>query len=179
VVRRPKTLRPIASTAAGVRTAASTAALTASLLLASCASSTAPRAVEALPAVDAVAPTSLVSLTAGRATVLPDPTTQATGDRTIADADIAAITQEIERRLASLEECYRDRLATNPDLHGEVLIHWGIRDDGEFDHGCISEDSVADKVVVGCVNNLIADGRYPESAAYPVDVEYSFVFGAS
>lgn len=97
-----------------------------------------------------------------------------------ASLDIDAVTAEVQRHLADLRQCYVERLAENPALSGEVLIHWGISDQGRPSHQCLTADTVEDKGVTDCVNALVQAGRYP--AARPgetvgVNVPFRFTPG--
>ena len=90
--------------------------------------------------------------------------------------DLNLVQAEIERNLGDLEACYGRALADNPQLSGEVEIHWEISTEGRHTHGCISEDTVADRAVIECVNQLVSQGAYPAAVGRPVDVTFPFRF---
>jgi hypothetical protein len=48
-----------------------------------------------------------------------------------------------------------------PVREGVVEIHAHIGADGLVDGQCLGEGSLADEVVRGCANDLLAMGRYP------------------
>jgi hypothetical protein len=148
--------------------------LTASLLLASCAGPAAQGPVDAAPAASAA------SVTIGAATAEPlgDPSDASTPERLSGSIDTTLVTQEVERRLGALQQCYEARLATHPGLSGEVLIHWGIAETGVVNEACITNDTIGDQVITACVNQLVASGPYPASTSYPLDIEIPFVFSA-
>ncbi len=113
------------------------------------------------------------SLTIGTPTVQHAGSDQALSAGSI---DLEQVTEEVERRLGDLKQCYNRRLLVNPDLSGEVLIHWGISTSGEATHACITRDTVEDDELRSCVNKLALDGQYPPSQWQAVDVSIPFRF---
>ncbi|MFT4627961.1 MAG: hypothetical protein ACI8PZ_006655 [Myxococcota bacterium] len=97
-----------------------------------------------------------------------------------ASLDIDAVAAEVKRHVAKLRQCYVERLAENPELSGEVLIHWGISDQGRPNHQCLTADTVEDKGVADCVNALVQAGQYPAAKSgetVGVNVPFRFMPG--
>ena len=92
--------------------------------------------------------------------------------------DLSLVAAEVQRRLGSLEQCYERRLAVNPALSGTVVIHWTIAETGEVPDACITTDTVGDREVTDCVNQLVQHGRFPAPHGGSVDVSFPFVFTA-
>ena len=91
--------------------------------------------------------------------------------------DLSLVTAEVNRRLGALEACYERRLAVKPGLSGTVEIHWVIDERGNVPEACITKDTVGDRDVIDCVNQLVQDGgRFPAPASGTVDVSMPFVF---
>ena len=93
--------------------------------------------------------------------------------------DLAAISAEVQRHVAELDQCYQRRLAEHPTLAGTVVIHWTITETGAVPDQCITEDTVHDEAINDCVNKLVSAGHYPPSIGGPVDVSFPFVFTAA
>jgi hypothetical protein len=87
------------------------------------------------------------------------------------------VTAEITRRLGRLEACYDRRLALEPALSGTIEIHWVIAENGDVPESCITKDTVGDRELVDCVNQLVLEGgRFPAPRGGSVDVSFPFVF---
>lgn len=93
--------------------------------------------------------------------------------------DLAAISAEVQRRRASLEECYARRRAFVPELRGVITIHWTIAASGDVVEACISDDTVGDPELTSCVNQLVEAGRFPAPVGGPAEVEIPFGFGVA
>jgi hypothetical protein len=92
--------------------------------------------------------------------------------------DPSLVASEVGRRLGDLERCYAARLAEDPTLGGEILMHWGVGPDGKTAEACITEDTVEDDAIRVCVNQLVASVSFPGPLAGPVAVTLPFVFTA-
>lgn len=90
--------------------------------------------------------------------------------------DLAGIAAEVAYNAGHLQRCYEDRVREVPGLHGEIEIHAHIEPSGAVSGQCIGGDTVADPVLVDCVNTVIARGRYPRGHADTVDVVVPFRF---
>jgi hypothetical protein len=91
-------------------------------------------------------------------------------------ADLEGIAAEVAHNAGYLQRCYEDRLREVPGLEGAIAIHAHITSSGVVSGQCITDDSVADPVLIACVNSLIARGRYPAGRPETVDVTFPFVF---
>lgn len=91
-------------------------------------------------------------------------------------ADLAGIAAEVAHNAGYLQRCYEDRLRDVPGLEGAIAIHAHITPGGVVSGQCITDDDVADPVLIACVNTLIARGRYPVGHSETVDVTFPFVF---
>lgn len=92
--------------------------------------------------------------------------------------DLSGITAEVQRHLPELQACYQRRLQEQPDLAGEVVIHWVLQPDGQITEQCIRTDTVADDPLRECVNALVAASDFPAPSAEPLDVTLPLVFRA-
>lgn len=94
--------------------------------------------------------------------------------------DLALVAAEVQRRRGTLEACYQQRLAANPDLAGTVEIHWVIEESGRVLDACVTNDTVGDHALTECVNALVRDqGPFPAPSTGTVDVTVPFVFAPS
>jgi len=84
----------------------------------------------------------------------------------------------VQHRRGALQQCYARRLAVAPALSGTVVIHWVITASGEVAEACITEDTVGDRELTACVNQLVAAGGFPAPTGGAVDVSFPFVFTA-
>jgi hypothetical protein len=93
-----------------------------------------------------------------------------------APAVTSAVLAEIEHNAGHLQRCYDARAADVPGLNGTISIHAHITPEGAVDGQCIGEDTIGDEVLVACVNEVIAMGRYAHGQSATVDVTVPFVF---
>ncbi len=90
--------------------------------------------------------------------------------------DLSLVTKNLEDRLDELKRCYENQLTRDADLEGEVLIHWGINDQGKYNHACISNDTAETDALRTCVNDFVSSGQYPSAKGQLVDVSVPFTF---
>jgi len=89
--------------------------------------------------------------------------------------DLQFVETEVKRRMTALQKCYERRLAANPMLAGTVVIHWTITATGDVPESCITRDTVEDRELIDCVNEL-AKAPFPAPPDGAVAVEFPFVF---
>lgn len=90
--------------------------------------------------------------------------------------DLAEVVEEVNRRLPELDRCYQRRLAVSPSLSGTVLIHGYVEPTGHVVETCITTDTVGDKELGECVNQLVRGATFPGGHGATVDVSIPFVF---
>ncbi|MEZ4383054.1 MAG: M56 family metallopeptidase [Nannocystaceae bacterium] len=90
--------------------------------------------------------------------------------------DLALVAREVERHRGELHACYQRRLAVDPALAGEVIIHAGIDRDGAVTEQCITSTTIEDRELLTCVNELLAAASFPGADDETVDVSFPFVF---
>lgn len=127
-------------------------------------------------------PSSLGTLSVGNASVREPPAGPYVRNAFSAPAkpsslDLSAVTDEVNRRLGTLEQCYERRLASKPELSGTVEIHWVIDENGGVPEACVTKDTAGDRELTECVNQLVQGGaRFPAPRGGSVDVSMPFVF---
>lgn len=89
---------------------------------------------------------------------------------------LAAVSAELGRNTGALRQCFERRRAVHPELGGEVVVHWVILADGSVPEQCITRDTVGDREVADCVNQLISGTRFPAPRGGSANVEFPFVF---
>jgi hypothetical protein len=90
--------------------------------------------------------------------------------------DLSFVATEVTRRLDGLAQCYERRLAVDPALAGTVVIHWTIEETGQVTEACITEDTVGDRAIVACVNQLVREGAFPAPRGGAISVSLPFRF---
>lgn len=89
---------------------------------------------------------------------------------------LSSVAAEVAYNAGHLQRCYDARAADVPGLNGTISIHAHITPEGRVDGQCIGEDTIGDEVLVACVNEVIAMGRYAHGQSETVDVTVPFVF---
>lgn len=93
--------------------------------------------------------------------------------------DLALVEAEVKRRIGDLEQCYARRLAADPMLAGTIVIHWVITETGAAPESCITKDTIGDRDLTACVNELVLHGGpFPAPIGGAIDVEIPFTFTA-
>ncbi|MBK8266460.1 MAG: M56 family metallopeptidase [Nannocystis sp.] len=90
--------------------------------------------------------------------------------------DLSLVAREVERHRGELHACYQRRLAVDPALAGEVIIHAGIDRHGAVTEQCITSTTIEDRELLTCVNALLAAASFPGADDETVDVSFPFVF---
>ena len=90
--------------------------------------------------------------------------------------DVAAVTAEVEGHLGELQQCYARRLAVTPTLAGQIVIHGAITPSGDVADVCIIEDTVGDRELAECVNQLIKARHFAPPRGGSVDVQFPLTF---
>jgi len=87
----------------------------------------------------------------------------------------------VQRNKPAVRQCFRDGLARNPGLSGEVEVGFTIQGDGSVADPSVVRSSVADPAVEACVTTAIKAWRFPVFVASggDVDVRFPFTVGAA
>ncbi len=87
----------------------------------------------------------------------------------------------VQRNKPAVRQCFREGLARNPGLRGEVEVGFTIQGDGSVAYPAVVHSSVADPAVEACVTTAIKAWRFPVFVASggDVDVRFPFTVGAA
>lgn len=99
------------------------------------------------------------------------------GSGSAAGLDRDLIESIIRRRLDRIRLCYDRQLNFNPKLAGKIAIHFVIGKKGEVVTSKISEDTMRNEAVKGCILKEVNAWSFPPpEGGVMVNVDYPFVF---
>lgn len=88
-----------------------------------------------------------------------------------------AIVQKVARsRRKNVANCYTAELASHPGLRGEVTVGWDIEASGRVSKVAVTNSTLANKKVEGCIVAEIRHWRFPRSSNRTPGVSYPFSF---
>jgi outer membrane biosynthesis protein TonB len=91
--------------------------------------------------------------------------------------DKDAIAEVIRSNIGQIRFCYERRLSAVPNLYGKVLVQFSIQDGGTVLLPKVSQSTLSDSVVEGCILRRIASWKFPSPpAGTSVMVTYPFLF---
>lgn len=91
--------------------------------------------------------------------------------------DKDAIAEVIRSNIGQIRFCYERRLSAVPNLYGKVLVQFNIQDGGTVLLPKVSQSTLSDSVVEGCILRRIASWKFPSPpAGTSVMVTYPFLF---
>ncbi|MEY3212282.1 MAG: hypothetical protein RIT28_2763 [Pseudomonadota bacterium] len=82
--------------------------------------------------------------------------------------DQPAVLAELQHNAGHLQRCWQSR--SSEARAGKIVIHAHIGADGLVRGQCVTEDTVGDRELLQCANDLVAMGRYPKLGDETVDV---------
>jgi hypothetical protein len=87
----------------------------------------------------------------------------------------------VQRNKPAVRQCFREGLARDPGLTGEVEVGFTIQGDGSVAAPSVVRSSVADPAVLSCVTTAVKGWRFPVFVASggDVDVRFPFTVGAA
>lgn len=97
------------------------------------------------------------------------------GPWALPEGDHSGVLAELQHNAGHLERCWQSR--AREARPGSIVIHAHIGADGLVTGQCVTEDTVGDRELLQCANDLIAMGRYPKLGDEPVDVVIPLHFG--
>jgi hypothetical protein len=97
------------------------------------------------------------------------------GPWALPEGDHSGVLAELQHNAGHLERCWQSR--ASEARAGSIVIHAHIGADGLVTGQCVTEDTVGDRELLQCANDLIAMGRYPKLGDEPVDVVIPLHFG--
>lgn len=101
-------------------------------------------------------------------------TPAAEGPGVLLSREPSGVVGELRYNAGHLQRCWERRAsAARP---GTIVIHAHIGADGLVDGQCVTEDTIGDRELLRCANDLIAMGRYPEHGEESVDVVFPLHF---
>jgi len=85
----------------------------------------------------------------------------------------------VNRNKPDVRRCFRDGMATNPGLAGEVEVAFTIQSDGAVAYASVAHSTLADAAVEACVTATVKRWKFPLFVASggDVDVRYPFTVG--
>ena len=91
--------------------------------------------------------------------------------------DREIIAQYIRSQLGQILYCYERQLSANPDLYGKVAIKFTIAGDGTVETQRISDTTLKNATVEGCILQKVAKWKFPTpEGGTKVLVTYPFLF---
>lgn len=91
--------------------------------------------------------------------------------------DREIIAQYIRSQLGQILYCYERQLSANPDLYGKVAIKFTIAGDGTVETQRISDTTLKNATVEGCILQKVAKWKFPTpDGGTKVLVTYPFLF---
>lgn len=101
------------------------------------------------------------------------------GESIGAGMDKEAIRRVVREHINDLRTCYEAELNRDPNLAGKLVLQWEIKEGGRV--GKVSAvnrgDTIKNKKVIKCCQNVLAEWRFPEPPAGMVGVVvYPFIF---
>ena len=87
----------------------------------------------------------------------------------------------VNRHKPEVRQCFREGMARDPGLAGEVEVAFTIQGDGSVAYPTIARSTVNDRVVDACVTEAVKRWRFPVFVASggDVDVKFPFAVGAA
>lgn len=87
----------------------------------------------------------------------------------------------VNRNKPEVRQCFRDGMAKNPDLKGQVEVAFTIQADGTVAYPSVARSTVADREVEACVTATVKRWKFPTFVASggDVDVRFPFTVGAA
>ena len=87
------------------------------------------------------------------------------------------VRQVIRKNTSSIKTCYSNRLKTNPDIEGKVVVEWDISQDGSVSKAGIKSSTLKDEVVENCIVDKIKSLKYPVPPnGNTANISYPFSF---
>jgi TonB family protein len=85
----------------------------------------------------------------------------------------------VNRNKPDVRRCFRDGMAANPALAGEVEVAFTIQSDGAVAYASVARSTLADAAVEACVTATVKRWKFPLFVASggDVDVRYPFTVG--
>jgi TonB family protein len=82
----------------------------------------------------------------------------------------------VNRNKPDVRRCFRDGMAHNPGLTGEVEVAFTIQSDGAVAYASVARSTLADATVEACVTETVKRWQFPVFVASGGDVDVRFPF---
>jgi hypothetical protein len=90
--------------------------------------------------------------------------------------DERAVQMALKRRESGFRQCYERALKADASLKGEVVVEWGINQEGRALNVKVIRSTISDPKVADCIADIIGRIRFPSATTGIVPVRKTFDF---